>query len=327
MFTEGIWPWIWFNLFVIAMLAIDLGVFNRKAHTVSLKEALTWSGVWIALSLVFNAGIYFFRGPDPAIQFFTGYLIEKSLSVDNIFVFVLIFSYFHVPTAYQHRVLFWGVLGALVLRGVMIAIGTTLIEDFHWVIYLFGAFLVFTGIKMALQKNEGVDPEKNPLLKIVRRVLPVTADYEQSRFVVRRAGQLMVTPLLLVLIVIETTDLVFAVDSIPAVFAVTTDPFIVYTSNVLAILGLRSLYFVFANIIRKFYYLKPALAIILTYVGVKMLLADIFKIPTVASLLIIILVLAIAVGASLIRARRQGENGASPEEDATQDEVSERVHP
>src|SRR6266702_4347337 len=175
MFTEGIWPWIWFNLFIIAMLAIDLGVFNRKAHTVSLKEALTWSGVWIALSLVFNA----------AIHFFTGYLIAKSLSVDNIFVFVLIFTYFKVPTAYQHRVLFWGVLGALILRGAMIAIGATLIEDFHWIIYIFGAFLVFTGIRMALQKNESVNPEKNPLLKFVRRVLPVTEDYEQSRFVVQ----------------------------------------------------------------------------------------------------------------------------------------------
>ncbi len=326
MFTEGIWPWIWFNLFVIAMLAIDLGVFNRKAHTVSLKEALTWSAVWIALSLAFNAGIYIFRGPDPAIQFFTGYLIEKSLSVDNIFVFVLIFSYFHVPTAYQHRVLFWGVLGALILRGAMIAIGATLIEDFHWIIYIFGAFLVFTGIRMALQKNESVNPEKNPLLKFVRRVLPVTEDYEQSRFVVQRAGRLMVTPLLLVLIVIETTDLVFAVDSIPAIFAVTTDPFIVYTSNVLAILGLRSLYFVFANIIHKFYYLKPALAIILSYVGVKMLLADIFKIPTAVSLLIIVLVLAIAVVASLIRDRRQGDDGARPEEDAARNEVSKIVY-
>src|SRR6266700_576672 len=326
MFTEGIWPWIWFNLFVIAMLAIDLGVFNRKAHTVSLKEALTWSAVWIALSLAFNAGIYIFRGPDPAIQFFTGYLIEKSLSVDNIFVFVLIFSYFHVPTAYQHRVLFWGVLGALILRGALIDIGATLIEDFHWIIYIFGAFLVFTGIRMALQKNERVNPEKNPLLKFVRRVLPVTEDYEQSRFVVQRAGRLMVTPLLLVLIVIETTDLVFAVDSIPAIFAVTTDPFIVYTSNVLAILGLRSLYFVFANIIHKFYYLKPALAIILSYVGVKMLLADIFKIPTAVSLLIIVLVLAIAVVASLIRDRRQGDDGARPEEDAARNEVSKIVY-
>jgi tellurite resistance protein TerC len=310
MFTEGIWPWIWFNLFIIAMLAIDLGVFNRKAHTVSLKEALTWSSVWIALSLTFNAGIYFLRGPDPAIQFFTGYLIEKSLSVDNIFVFVLIFTYFDVPTAYQHRVLFWGVLGTLILRGLMIAIGATLIEDFHWIIYLFGAFLVFTGIRMALQKNEGVNPEKNPLLKFVRRVLPVTEHYVQNRFVVRQAGKLMVTPLLLVLIVIETTDLVFAVDSIPAIFAVTTDPFIVYTSNVLAILGLRSLYFVFATIIHKFYYLKPALAIILTYVGVKMLLADIYKIPTAVSLLIIVLVLAIAIIASLIRDRRQGGDSA-----------------
>lgn len=304
---EGIWPWIGFTLFVLAMLAIDLGVFHRKAHTVSLKEASIWSVVWITLALIFNTGLYFLRGPDPALQFFTGWLIEKSLSVDNIFVFVLLFSYFSVPAAYQHRVLFWGILGALVMRGILIAVGAVLLEEFHWIIYGFGAFLIFTGIRMGVQKETEVHPEKNPLLKLARRVLPVTENYERDRFIVRRAGKLAVTPLLLVLIIVESTDLVFAVDSIPAVFAVTTDPFIVYTSNVFAILGLRSLYFVFANVIDKFYYLKHALAVILTYVGVKMVLADIYPIPTFLSLAFIAVVLTIAVIGSVIRARRLTE--------------------
>lgn len=296
------------------MLAFDLGVFHRKAHTVSLKEASIWSFVWIMLAMIFNAGLYFLRGPDPALQFFTGYLIEKSLSVDNIFVFVLLFTYFAVPAAYQHRVLFWGILGALVMRGILIAVGAVLLEEFHWIIYLFGAFLIFTGIRMGLQKETHLHPEKNPLLRFVRRVVPVTHDYERDHFIVRRAGKIMVTPLLLVLLIIESTDLVFAVDSIPAVFAVTRDPFIVYTSNVFAILGLRSLYFVFANVIDKFYYLKLALSVILTYVGVKMLLADISPIPTLLSLLIIACVLTIAVVASVIRARRTTAMSAREEE-------------
>lgn len=314
MFVEGIWPWIGFTLFVLFMLAIDLGVFHRKAHTVSLKEASIWSVVWITLALIFNAGLYFLRGPDPALQFFTGWLIEKSLSVDNIFVFVLLFSYFSVPAAYQHRVLFWGILGALVMRGILIAVGAVLLEEFHWIIYGFGAFLIFTGVRMGVQKETEVHPEKNPLLKLARRILPVTKNYERDRFIVRRAGRLAVTPLLLVLIIVESTDLVFAVDSIPAVFAVTTDPFIVYTSNVFAILGLRSLYFVFANVIDKFHYLKHALAVILTYVGVKMVLADIYPIPTFLSLAFIAAVLAIAVVASVIRARHVAEKPVEPQE-------------
>lgn len=303
MLTHSIWAWIVFNLFVIGLLALDLGVFHRKAHSVSLKEALIWSCIWIALALTFNAGLYFLNGPEEALQFFTGYLIEKSLSVDNIFIMVMIFSYFHVPAAYQHRVLFWGILGALIMRGILIVIGTALIDDFHWIIYVFGLFLIFTGIRMGLQKETEVHPERNPMLKLVRRVLPVTNDFERERFFVRRAGQLMVTPLLLVLVVIETTDLLFAVDSIPAIFAVTSDPFIVYTSNVFAILGLRSLYFVFANIVHKFHYLKIGLAVILTYVGVKMVLTDIYHIPTALSLLVIAVILAVAIVASLIRAR------------------------
>jgi len=301
---ENIWLWIGFNGFVLAMLALDLGVFHRKAHTVSLKEALIWSVVWITLAMLFNAGLYFLQGPDSALQFFTGYLIEKSLSVDNIFVFVLIFTSFKVPPASQHRVLFWGILGALIMRGILIAVGVVLLEAFHWIIYVFGAFLVFTGIRMALHKEVEVHPERNPLLKLVRRVFPVTTDYDHDRLMVRQAGRWMATPLLLVLFVVESTDLIFAVDSIPAVLAVSRDPFIVYTSNVFAILGLRSLYFVFANIVDKFYYLKLGLSVILTYVGIKMLLADVYPIPTALSLGVIALVLAIAVLASIMRARR-----------------------
>ncbi|SRR6266487_1136846 len=314
MFAGAIWPWIGFNLFVLVMLAIDLGVFHRKAHAVSLKEASIWSIVWITLALAFNAGLYFLRGPDPALQFFTGWLLEKSLSVDNIFIFVLLFSYFSVPPAYQHRVLFWGILGALITRGTLIGVGSVLLEQFHWIIYLFGAFLIFSGIRMALHKETDLHLEKNPLLKFVRRVVPVTEDYERDRFIIQRAGKLMVTPLLLVLLVVESTDVVFAVDSIPAVFAVTQDPFIVYTSNVFAVLGLRSLYFIFANIIDKFYYLKLGLSVILTYVGVKMLVEGIFHVPTFLSLVVIAFVLIAAIAASVVRARRQAEKSAVPEE-------------
>ena len=303
MLSGTIWLWIGFNIFVLAMLALDLGVFHRKAHTVSIKEASIWSVVWITLAMAFNAGVYFFSGPEPALQFFTGYLIEKSLSVDNIFVFGLLFTYFKVPAAYQHRVLFWGVLGALVLRGILIVLGTSLLDTFHWIIYLFGAFLIFTGVRMIFHKEEEVHPERNPLLKLVRRIVPVTHGYERDRFIVRRAGQVLVTPLLLVLLVVETTDLIFALDSIPAIFAVTLDPFIVYTSNVFALLGLRCLYFVFANAMAKFYYLKLGLAVVLSFVGVKMVLADIYHIPTTLSLAVIAVVLATAIVASVVHAR------------------------
>jgi tellurite resistance protein TerC len=298
---------------VLAMLTLDLGVFHRKAHTISIKEALTWSVVWIALAMTFNAGIYFFSGPEPALQFFTGYLIEKSLSVDNIFIFVLLFTYFSVPAAYQHRVLFWGVLGALVMRGMMIALGVALLDTFHWIIYLFGAFLIFTGIRMAFQKEAEVHPERNPLLKLVRRIVPVTDDYERDRFVVRHAGQVLVTPLLLVLLVVETTDLIFALDSIPAIFAVTKDPFIVYTSNVFAILGLRSLYFVFANVMGRFSYLKLGLAVVLSFVGVKMVLTDLYHIPTALSLAVIAVVLATAIVASVVRTQPGTTKNREPE--------------
>ena len=311
--TESIWLWVGFNIFVLGMLALDLGVFHRKSHVVSVKEATVWSVVWISLALTFNAGIYFYwntlipgssySNSEAALAFLTGYLIEKSLSVDNIFVIALIFGYFAVPAAYQHRVLFWGILGALVMRAAMIFAGAALLKEYHWIIYVFGAFLIFTGIKMFTHKEEELHPESNPVIKLVRKLIPVTKNYEDDHFFVRHSGKLMATPLFLVLIMVETTDLVFAVDSIPAIFAVTQDPFIVYTSNVFAILGLRSLYFVLAGVIDKFYYLKMGLAVILTFVGVKMTMIDLYKIPTPVSLGVIAAVLAIAVVASLIRAR------------------------
>jgi tellurite resistance protein TerC len=314
MFEGTIWLWIGFNLFVLLMLALDLGVFHRKAHVVSIKEATIWSVVWISLALVFNLGLYLFwdrisptstyTNSEAALAFFTGYLIEKSLSVDNIFVFVLIFTFFAVPAAYQHRVLFWGIIGALIMRGTLIAVGATLLKEFHWIIYVFGAFLIFTGIRMALHRNEKMHPEQNPLVRLLRRVMPVTDNYEGDKFFIRRAGTLMATPLFLVLILVESTDLVFAVDSIPAIFAVTNDPFIVYTSNVFAILGLRSLYFLLAGVVDKFYYLKLGLSAVLVFVGTKMVLVDLYKVPVGASLGVIASILAISVIASLWRAQR-----------------------
>ena len=301
----SIWLWIGFNAFILAMLALDLGVFHRKSHEISVKEAATWSAVWIALALVFNAGIYHFRGGVQGIQFLTGYLIEKSLSVDNIFVIALIFSFFAVPKVYQHRVLFWGILGALVMRAIFILAGAALIARFHWIIYVFGGFLLITGIRMALHRHEEIHPEHNPVLKLVRRLVPVTNDYHAGHFFVRQAGRLMATPLFLVLVLVETTDLIFAVDSIPAIFAVTEDPFLVYTSNIFAILGLRSLYFVLAGVMDKFFYLKLGLSAILVFVGAKMLLTDIYKIPAGVSLLVVVAMLTIAVAASLWKIRRE----------------------
>jgi tellurite resistance protein TerC len=298
--------WGGFVLFVLAMLAIDLGIFHRDSHAVSMKEAGIWTCVWISLATCFGIGLWLFDSTDKALAFAAGYVIEYSLSMDNIFVFVLIFTYFAVPAAYQHRVLFWGIMGALVMRGVMIAAGAALIKQFHWIIYIFGAFLVFTGIRMAFHDNSEIHPEQNPLIRLFRRIMPVTKDYEGEHFFVRHAGKLMATPLFLVLLMVESTDLIFAVDSIPAIFAVTTDPFIVFTSNVFAILGLRSLYFILAGAVDKFHYLKLGLSAVLTYVGVKMLASEWYKIPTAVSLLIIISILGIAVVASLIRARRLG---------------------
>jgi len=294
-----------FNIGVLAVLAVDLGIFHKKAHTVTLKEAATWSAVWIALSLAFAGVIYWLYGAQPSLEFVTGYVIEYSLSIDNIFVIVLIFAYFRIPEKYQHRVLFWGIIGALFMRGSMIAAGAFLIESFHWIIYVFGAFLVFTGIRMATHDEADIEPEANPVLRLVRRLLPVTHDYRGQAFFVKEAPKrgeairLMATPLFVVLVLVETTDLIFAVDSIPAIFAVTRDPFIVYTSNVCAILGLRSLYFLLSNVIHKFRFLKLGVAAVLTFVGAKMLLGSVYIIPIHISLLVIVGLLAAAVIASV----------------------------
>ena len=312
--------WIGFLVFVLAMLALDLGVFNRKAHTVSVREAGIWTAVWVSLALIFNVGLYFVAGPQVGLEFLTGYLIEYSLSVDNIFVFVLIFSAFAVPSQFQHRVLFWGILGALVMRGAMIALGATLIANFHWVIYIFGAFLVFAGVRMFFSdEGDTVDLEKNAVLRFIRRLFPVTDGYREAKFTVLEGGRRMVTPLLLVLVMIELTDLVFALDSIPAIFAITQEPFIVFTSNIFAILGLRSLYFLLAGVIHKFVYLRYGLAFVLTFVGVKMLVEyfDV-HIPILASLGIIIGALAVSIIASLLSPKSK-----DPEDEVEHVEVTE----
>jgi tellurite resistance protein TerC len=296
----NLWFWIAFNFGVLCMLAIDLFGFQRKAHAPSTKEAAIWTAVWVALSLGFNALIWYWEGHAKALEFLTGYLVEYSLSVDNIFVFVLVFSYFAVPAAYQHRVLFWGILSALILRGVMIGVGVAFVETFHWALYLFGVFLLFTGIKMFLGRKKVVDIARNPLIRLVRRLLPVSESYHGAQFTVLCEGRRLLTPLTLVLIMIELTDVLFALDSIPATFGITRDPFIVYTSNVCAILGLRSLYFLLAGVVDKFVYLKPALAIILSFIGAKMFLADVYHISTAASLGIVGLVLLAAIGLSLL---------------------------
>lgn len=328
---DAVWVWVGFNLFVLALLAIDLGVFHREAHEVSLREAAIWSVVWISLALLFNLGLYLFwdvimpnsslSASDAGLAFLTGYLIEKALSVDNIFVFVLIFSYFAVPPKYQHRVLFWGIIGALVMRGSMILAGAALIKQFHWVIWIFGVFLIFTGIRMATAQDEQIEPEKNPVVRLFRRFMPISDRYDGQKFLTRQNGVLMATPLLLVLVMVETTDLIFAIDSIPAIFAVTQDPFIVYTSNVCAILGLRALYFVLAGVVHLFHYLKLGLSVVLAFVGVKMLLPDLsaaivgvsWKIPTGVSLGVVATIIAVSIIASLVRARgvEAGEHAAS----------------
>lgn len=306
--TDNLWLWIGFNAFILIMLALDLGVFHRKAHVVTIKESLTWTGIWVAMALIFNAGIFHYMGSDKALEFFTGYVIEKSLSVDNVFVIALLFSYFAVPTLYQHKVLFWGILGALVMRAVMIALGAKLINEFAWIIYIFGAFLILTGIKMIVKREEEIHPERNPVVRLFKRFMPVTSDYRADRFFVREKGILMATPLFVVLLLVEFTDLIFAVDSIPAIFAVTKDPFIVYTSNVFAILGLRSLYFALSGVLDKFHYLKVGLGVVLSFVGVKMLLAHSpWKIDTLVSLGVIVVVLAASVVASLVWPKKPGK--------------------
>jgi tellurite resistance protein TerC len=283
------------------MLALDLGVFHRKAHEVKVREALIWTAVWIGLALVFNAGVYVWFGPERGLEFLTGYVIEKALSVDNIFVFIVVFATFAVPAKLQHRVLFWGILGALVMRAAFIFLGAAALERFHWVSYVFGGFLVLTGIKLLVQRDAEVHPERNPVLRLFKRLVPAVSDYRGGHFTVVEAGKRYATPLLLVLVTIEATDIVFAVDSIPAIFAVTKDPFIVYTSNIFAILGLRALYFALAGVMGKFHYLKVGLALVLAFVGAKMLVASVYKIPILVSLGVIIALLAGSVVASLLR--------------------------
>jgi tellurite resistance protein TerC len=281
------------------MLALDLGVFHRKSHEVTVKEASIWTLVWIFLSLVFNAIIYFWRGQQQAMEYFTGYLIEKALSVDNIFVFIMIFTYFQIPTKYQHKVLFWGIIGALIMRAIFIFAGIALIERFHFTIYIFGALLIFTGIKMLNHSNSRIDPDKNPVLKFFKKFMPLTQILHEDKFFITIDGRRFATPLFLVLILIETTDLIFAVDSIPAILSITRDQFIVYTSNVFAILGLRSLYFALAGIIHRFWLLNYGLAIVLVFVGIKMISIDFYKIPIEWSLIFITTIIAGSILLSL----------------------------
>jgi TerC family integral membrane protein len=291
--------WILFNLFVLVMLALDLGVFNRRAHSVGFREAMAWSGLWVALAAGFAVLVYFWHGRAASLEFATGYLIELSLSIDNLFVFLVIFRFFRVPAELQHRVLFWGILGALITRGIFILAGVSLIQRFHWLIYFFGALLVYSGIKLLRQGDEEVDPEKNPVLRLFRKWMPVTEDYVGERFWVRQPG-LYATPLVVVLLVVETTDIVFAVDSIPAVLAITLNAFIVYTSNVFAILGLRSMYFAVSGMMEWFEYLHYGLSVVLIFIGAKMLLSHYIEVPTVVALGTVAGVIAVSVVASLV---------------------------
>ncbi|MBN2563368.1 MAG: TerC/Alx family metal homeostasis membrane protein [Phycisphaerae bacterium] len=324
----SLWLWLGFILFILTMLGLDLGVFNRKAHVVSTGEALVWTAFWVMLALAFNCGVYWIyeqdiagasamsgsdmSGQQAALQFFTGYVIEKSLSLDNIFVIALIFAFFQVPAAYQHRVLFWGVLGALVLRGAMIAAGAALIHRFGWVTYIFGGLLIVTAVKMLILRHDNIEPERNPLVRLARRFYPVSGRFEEHRFFTRLDGRRAITPLFLVLLVVESSDALFAVDSIPAIFAITHDPFLVFTSNIFAILGLRSLYFALAGVMDKFRYLKTSLVFVLAFVGVKMLLAHHHAIPTLVSLTVIGGILSVGVLASIFAPRRDTAPLAPP---------------
>jgi len=295
--------WVLFNLFVVAMLVLDLGVFHRRTHAVKFREAMTWSAMWIALAAAFALLVYFWHGRAASLEFVTGYVIELSLSVDNLFVFLLIFRYFKVAGEHQHKVLFWGILGALVMRAIFILLGVGLIRKFHWIVYVFGALLVYSGIKLFFQENAEIHPEKNPVLRLVRKLLPVTDDYHGGKFFIRRAG-LYATPLLIVLVVVETTDVLFAVDSIPAILAITLNAFIVYTSNVFAILGLRSMYFALAGMMEMFRYLHYGLSLVLIFVGGKMLASHYYQLPTEYALGVVGLILLISVLASVARPRK-----------------------
>ena len=287
--------WACFLGFVLVMLALDLGVFHRKSHEVKIKEALIWSAVWISLALLFNYGIYVFMGKEKAVEFLTGYVIEKSLSIDNLFVFIMLFTYFNVEAKYQHKILFWGILGALVMRAIFIFAGVALISKFHWIIYVFGAVLIYTGFKMLFHKDEKIEPDKNPLVRLFKKIFPVTDEAQGGKFFVKLKGKIFATPLFVVLLIVEFTDLIFAVDSIPAILAITNDTFIIFTSNVFAILGLRALYFALSGITKYFHYLKYGLSAILVFVGVKMTIVDFYKVPIVYSLLVICSILVVSV--------------------------------
>ena len=317
---HNIWSWVGFNALILGLLALDLGVFHRESKAVSVKEALGWSAVWVSLAILFGIGIGFVMGREPALEFFAGYVVEEALSVDNLFVFIVIFGFFKIAAALQHRVLFWGILGALLLRGLMIGTGAVLIAKFHAVIFVFGAFLVFTGIRMAFQGEASVEPEANPVIRLVRRIFPVTTKFHDDKFFVRTSLthggpiRLVATPLLVVLVLVETTDVIFALDSIPAIFGVTKDPFIVYTSNVFAILGLRSMFFVLSGVIGKFHLLKYGLSVVLVFVGTKMLISDFYEIPIGWSLGAVAGILATSVGLSLvIKPKPETETSANSE--------------
>lgn len=304
------WHWAAFIVAILLFLALDLGVFHRSAHEVRFKEALFWSVIWFLLALLFARGMLSWRGYDESLEFITGYLIELSLSMDNVFVMALIFGYFAVPRAQQHRVLFWGIVGALLMRGIMIGIGGALIYRFHWILYIFGGFLVFTGIRMAISNEQGVDPEKNAVIRLAKKLFPISHEFDGQKFITRIDGRKMLTPLALVLLMVETTDLIFAFDSIPAIFAVTEKPFIVFTSNVFAILGLRSLYFVLAGAILYFRYLKFGLSIVLVFIGGKMLIAKWHHIPINVSLIIVAGIIGLSILISIISAWRQKPTSA-----------------
>lgn len=306
MSPDSLIPWVFFNGFILAMLLLDLGVFHRKSHAVSLKEAISWSAAWISLALIFNLAIYFWRGEELATAFLASYLIEKSLSVDNIFVFLTIFSFFKVPMRYQHKILFWGILGALVMRACFIFVGVALIQKFHWVTYILGVLLIWTAIKMVKDQDHELKPERNIIVRFFRRFFPVVSSMEDGKFFIKQDGRWHATTLFISLLVVEISDIVFAVDSIPAILAITEDSFIVYTSNVFAILGLRSLYFAVAGAVKSLAYLQYGLALILAFVGTKMLIAGFYKIPVELALLVIAVILGVSIGASLLK--KKGKN-------------------
>ena len=306
------WMWIGFNVVIVVLLFLDLKVFHRRSHVISVKESLLWTAFWIGLSLLFNLGIYFWKDSETALQFLTAYVVEKSLSVDNLFVFLLIFTYFAVPSLYQHKVLFWGIMGAIVMRLAFILAGVTLIEHFTWALYVLGALLIFAAIRLALQKDAQVDPEKNPVVRLFRRFVPVTEGYEGDRFFIRRAGRWIATPLLVVVVVVESTDIVFAIDSVPAVLGITTDTFIAYSSNVCAILGMRALYFALAGVIGMFRYLTYGLFAVLLFIGVKLMIGNFYEIPVGVALAVVGGVFILSIVASLLHPVRAEEGAEEP---------------